>query len=466
MPLMFPRWGLALACLTLAACVQGPDYLRPSQDPPAQYKEAGGRAWRVATPADLGERGAWWELFGDPVLNELQTELAAGNLDLQAAQARWREAEAQSRQARAGLFPSLSGELSQDRSGGSADSRRASVAVTARWEADLWGGQRRLWEAAEASADAQAAEWGATRLAAQSGLALDYVALRVAETQAALLESQAAQYEKAVQLTRNRHRAGVVAGNEVAEAETQWRSTQARAIDRRALRARLEHAIAVRLGQAPAALNLAPGALPPQPPALPLEVPSQLLERRPDIAAAERRMMAANARIGAAQAAGFPALTLSGGLSRQAGDLAGLLAAPTRIWTLGATLGQILFDAGKTAAQVDEARAAFDAALAEYRAEVLAGFQEVEDQLSDLRLLADQAQVQRLALEAARRSARLTSNQYQAGTLSYLDVVTVQARALAAELDAINLEGQRLSAAVGLIKALGGGWTATQRPAP
>jgi len=153
-------------------------------------------------------------------------------------------------------------------------------------------------------------------------------------------------------------------------------------------------------------------------------------------------------------------------LSRQAGDLAGLLAAPTRIWTLGATLGQILFDAGKTAAQVDEARAAFDAALAEYRAEVLAGFQEVEDQLSDLRLLADQAQAQRLALEAARRSARLTSNQYQAGTLSYLDVVKVQARALAAELDAINLEGQRLSAAVGLIKALGGGWTAAQRPAP
>jgi NodT family efflux transporter outer membrane factor (OMF) lipoprotein len=363
------------------------------------------------------------------------------------------------------LFPSLGGSLSDNRAGsqGSGSSRRSAVSLTASWEADLFGGQRRQVEGAEATAAAGAADLATTRLAAQATLAQNYVALRVADVRRRLLNTQADRYRKALELTRNRWRAGVVSAADVAQAEAQLRGTEANAIDLEVQRAQLEHAIAVLLGRPPSALELATGDLILTLPAIPAGLPSALLERRPDIAAAERRMAAANARIGIAQAAGYPALTLQGSLGQQAGGLASLLSAPTQVWTLGATLAQTLFDAGKFRAQTEEAQADFDAALADYRRTVLEGFREVEDNLSSLSLLAKEAAVQQQALAAARRSAELTLNQYKAGTVSYLNVVVVQAAALAAEQTAIDIEGRRLTAAVTLIKALGGGWTAAGR---
>jgi NodT family efflux transporter outer membrane factor (OMF) lipoprotein len=463
--------GFVLLLAALAGCAAGPDYVRPKMEVPAGYKELQG--WRAAQPADTAPKGEWWAMFGDPELDALVARVEISNQSLRAAEARLRQARALADQARAGLFPALSANGSATRSkspslpnapsfaSGAVNNFNASL--NASWELDLWGRVRRSVEAGEAEVQASGADLEAARLSAQATLAQSYLALRVADATRRTLEDTVAAYTRTLALTRNRYAAGVAARVDVVQAEVQLKSAQAQLIDIGVERARLEHAVALQLGLAPAQLSVAPAPLVARMPGIPTGLPSELLERRPDIAAAERRAAAANARIGVAQAAYFPTVTLSGSAGSRATSLADLFTAPTRFWSLGAALAQPLFDAGLRRAEKAEAIAAYDGEVAAYRATVLAGFQEVEDNLAALRILEEEAALQDEVVQAARQAVALTTNQYEAGVVSYLNVISAQATLLANERTAANILGRRLAASVALIKALGGGWTIQER---
>ena len=472
----------AFACVAtlalLGACTVGPKYERPSVATPPAYKEAG--EWKIAQPRDEVNRGKWWEIFGDAQLNALIEQVDISNQNVIAAEARFRQARALVQQARAGLFPTVTGAASATRSGSgtgstsSTTNRRGgggtandyNLSLDATWEADVWGRVRKTVESNVAGAQASAADLETARLSAQAELALDYFQLPVLDVQQQLLDDSVAAFQKSLDVTRNRYNAGVAGKVDVAQGETQLKGTQAQAIDVGVQRAQLEHAIAILIGKPPAEFALARTALNVAIPSVPLGLPSELLERRPDIAAAERRVAAANAQIGVAQAAFFPALTLSASGGFQSSVLPQLLTLPSRFWAIGPALAQTIFDAGLRRALTDQAIAVFDANVAAYRQAVLGGFQEVEDNLAALRILEQEANVQEDAVQAARQSVELTLNQYKAGTVSYLNVVIVQTAQLANERTAVGIRGQRLAAAVTLVKALGGGWTASELPSP
>jgi NodT family efflux transporter outer membrane factor (OMF) lipoprotein len=452
----------------LAGCAAGPDYVRPQIEAPAQYKEMQG--WRPAEPRDALPRGAWWTMFGDRELDALMVRVEVSNQTLRAAEARFRQSRALADQARAALFPTLSANASATRSKSPSLSNQPSFAVGAvnnynvslntSWELDLWGRVRRSVEAGEALWQASAAELEAARLSAYAALAQNYFALRLADATRQLLEDTVAAYERTLELTRNRYAAGVVARVDVVQAEVQWKSAQAQLIDVGVERAQLEHAIALLVGEAPAAFSIERAPFAASMPAIPVGLPSELLERRPDIAAAERNVAAANARIGVAQAAFFPAITLSGAAGFRSTDLADLLTAPSRFWSLGAALAQALFDGGLREAQKQQAIAVYDEDAATYRQSVLTAFQEVEDNLAALRILDEEARLQDEVVQAARHALELTTNQYQAGVVSYLNVISAQTTLLTNERAASSLLGRRLTACVALVKALGGGWSA------
>lgn len=458
--------ALAATLASLSACTVGPDYVRPSVNSPAQYKETGN--WKVAQPRDDVNRGKWWEIFGDTQLNALTESVDISNQNLAAAAARFRQAQAVVAAARAGLFPTVDGNLSiiKNRSpsgavGGTTaghivTTRTAGVSAT--WDTDLWGRLSSTVEADVASAQASAADLAAARLSAQSELAQSYFQLRVLDVQRQLLEDTVAAFGKSLQLTKNRYAAGVVGKVDVVQAETQLKSTQAQAIDIGVQRAQFEHAIALLIGKPPSTFAIERRPLTVAMPAIPPGLPSELLERRPDIAAAERRVASANAQIGVTQAAFFPSLTLSGAAGFRAADPSVWFASPSYFWSLGPAIVQSIFDAGLRRAQTDQAIAAYDASVAAYRQTVLTAFKEVEDNLAALRILDEEAQVQDEAVKAARESFALTTNQYKAGTINYLNVVIVQAAQLSNERTAVGILGQRLTAAVLLVKALGGGW--------
>lgn len=465
-------WLILLAVIpALAACTLGPDYVRPSTEAPAAYKEAGD--WKVGEPRDHLPRGKWWEAFGDAELNALEEQVAISNQNVALAEARFRQARALAQGARAELFPSVSGNMAVTRGRASSGSSRSgssggvatdyNLAVDAVWEADVWGRVRRSVEAGEADFQAGAADLEGARLSAQAELAQNYFLLRIAEAQQRLLDATVAGYQKTLTLTNNRYAAGVAARADVVQAQTQLKATQAQALDLGLQRAQLEHAIALLVGKAPADFSLAPAPALAAFPAIPAGLPSELLERRPDIAAAERRVAAANARIGVAKSAFFPSLTLSATAGYQSSALANWLTLPNRFWSIGPAVAQSIFDAGLRRSQTDQAIAAYDASVASYRQAVLGGFQQVEDNLAALRILEQEARVQDEAVQAARQSVELAVNQYQAGIVSYLNVVTAQAAALANERSAAEIQGRRLVASVLLIKALGGGW---ETPAP
>lgn len=338
------------------------------------------------------------------------------------------------------------------------------LALDVGWEADVWGRVRQTVESNVAGAQASAADLEAVRLSAQAELASDYFQLRALDAQRQLLDDSVAAFQKSLDLTRNRYVVGVAGKVDVVQAETQLKSTQAQAIDIGVQRAQLEHAIAVLIGKPPAEFALAPIPLSVAMPAVPMGLPSELLERRPDIAAAERRVAAANAQIGVAKAAFFPALTLSAAGGFQNSSFPQWLTAPSRFWSIGPAIAQSVFDAGLRRALTDQAIAVYDASVASYRQTVLSGFQEVEDNLAALNVLKQEAEVQQDAVRAARLSLDLTINQYKAGTVSYLNVVTVQTAWLSNERTAVGIRGRQLTAAVTLVKALGGGWSATEPP--
>ncbi len=456
----------------LAGCAAGPDYVRPQIEAPAQFKEMQG--WQQAEPRDALPRGSWWTMFGDRELDALMARVELSNQTLRAAEARFRQSRALADQARAALFPALSANASATRSKSPSLSNQPSFAVGAvnnynvalntSWELDLWGRVRSTVEAGEASWQASAAELEAARLSAYAALAQNYFALRVADATRQVLEDTVAAYERTLELTRNRYAAGVAARVDVVQAEVQWKSARAQLIDVGVERAQLEHAIALLVGEAPAAFSIERAPFAASMPTIPVGLPSELLERRPDIAAAERNAAAANARIGVAQAAFFPTVTLSGAAGFRSTDSANLFTTPSRFWSLGGALAQAVFDAGLRAAQKDQAIAVYDEDAATYRQTVLTAFQEVEDNLAALRILEEEARLQDEVVEAARHALELTTNQYKAGIVSYLNVISAQTTLLTNERTAASLLGRRLTASVALVKASGGGWSAESLP--
>jgi NodT family efflux transporter outer membrane factor (OMF) lipoprotein len=461
--------GLALCGLMLSACAVGPDYHRPPVAAPAQFKEAAG--WRQAQPSDALARGAWWELYGDAQLNGLVDKLNQSNQTVAQYEAQYRQAAALVRSARGAFFPSVTLDASKSRasqgtgsSGSSLSSSSSGIRDTfstqlgVSWEADVWGRLRRGLEADTASAQASYADLAAMRLSLQSQLVQAYLQLRVLDAQKRLLESTLETYQRSLTLTQNQYKAGISGQDAVAQAQTQLKSTQADLIDLIWQRAQQENAIAVLTGQAPANFSLVAVQSVPQLPQIPLGVPSQWLERRPDIASAERAVMSANANIGVAKAAYYPDLTLSMAGGYSSSTFANWITLPNRFWSVGPQLAMTLFDGGLRAAEVDRTEAVYDQTVAQYRQTVLNGFQEVENYLSQLKVYEDEAGVRQEALDAARQSLRLTTNQYRAGVIGYLDVVTVQATALSNERTVLSLQQSRLIASVQLIAALGGGW--------
>ena len=461
---------ILFALLLLSGCAVGPDYHRPDVATPAAYKEAGD--WKPAEPKDEAPRGNWWEIYGDADLNDLVVQVAISNQNVLAAAAQYRQALASLGVAQAGYFPILSGSLAGSRAQGTSPSATGTSAVVpgapilntmrlsyaASWEADIWGRIGRNVEANDASAQASDADLQSALLSAQATLVQSYFQLRVNDAQQRLLDQTITGYQRSLQITRNRYEAGVAGRVDVAQAVTQLQSTQAQAIDLGVQRAQLEHAVAVLIGKAPADFRLKPSNGLPQVPLVPAVLPSALLERRPDIAAAERRMAAANAQIGVAQAAFFPALTFSSTGGYQNSSLSQLMTLPNRFWSIGPALALTLFDAGARSAQKDSAIAGYDKSVATYRQTVLAAFQEVEDNLAALRLLTDEARVQQAAAQSAAEALALTENQYQAGTVSYLNVVIAQATALGTQVSYLGILGRRLVANAVLLKALGGNW--------
>ena len=461
----------AAAIVVLASCTLGPNYTRPEVVVPERWKEL--PPTKIAQPRDDQPRGPWWQVFNDPTLDAMERDAEAANQNLRVAEANYRQARAAVDVARAGEFPTLGASANVSRaragartsSGGASSSGSSSITsyqlgVDASWELDLWGRIRRQVEASAEQARASAADLENTRLSIQAELATDYLQLRIVDAAERVLQDTVAAYQRSVTLTENRYNAGVAARADVVQAQTQLFSAQASLIDIRVSRAQLEHAIAILTGRPPANVSVAATTVMPTLPDVPVTMPSELLERRPDVAAAERRMAAANAQIGAATAAMFPTISLSGSAGYAGTSLARLFSAPALFWSIGSSLAQPLFDAGLRIAQREEAIAAYDASVATYRETVLGAFRDVEDNLAALRILADEAGVQEQALAAARRSLELTTNQYRAGLVGFLNVVVAQAQALAAERSAIDLQGRRYAATIALIKGLGGGFEA------
>jgi NodT family efflux transporter outer membrane factor (OMF) lipoprotein len=459
----------------LAGCAVGPDYQRPATPMPAAFKEAPA-GWKVAQPADRADRGPWWTVYNDPQLNTLIDRLNASNQTIAQSAAAYRQARALVTEARAAYFPTvgLSGSASRSRtprtvvSSGGAGSVPASignsynVGLDASWEPDLWGKVSRTVGEQRANQQAAAADLANARLSQQATLAQTYFQLRAADAQQKLLDGTVKSYQQSLTLTENQYAQGVAARSDVIQAQTQLQSAQAAAIDNGVARAQYEHAIATLIGEPASTFSLPPMPLAAEPPITPVDVPTSLLERRPDIAGAERRAAAANEQIGVAISAFFPTLTLSASGGFESSVWSQLFTLPARFWTVGPQLAATLFDAGLRSAQTDAARAAYDENVATYRQTVLAAFQDVEDNLASQRILAQEVDVQRQAVGSAQHSLAITLNQYKAGTVAYLNVLTAQTTAFTAEQKLATISGERMVSSVGLVKALGGGWNTSQ----
>jgi NodT family efflux transporter outer membrane factor (OMF) lipoprotein len=479
------KWFAAgtLALLS-ASCMVGPKYVRPTsasvpnfkEPTPDSYKEMTG--WKIGEPRDTVTRGKWWEIFGDADLNALEEQIDVNSQTIAQAEANYRGARAAVRVARAGLFPTLTtapvitGTQSSANSSAASTGFKPSAFATAQipfdgtWDADIWGRVRRTIEAGIETAQASAGDLETMRLSLQSELALDWFQLHGLDAQKDLLDRTVAAYQKALDLTNNRYNQGVASQIDVVQARTQLEQTRAQSTDTMVQRNQLEHAIALIVGKPPAELSIAFKVSNTPPPPIPVGVPSQLLERRPDIAANERRVAAANANIGVAQAAFYPDITISAAGGLTGTSILNLFTWPSRFWSLGSTVNYTLLDFGKRQGTLEEAQATYDAAVATYRQSVLTAFQNVEDNLSTLRVLEQESQQQAAAVTAAERSLELAINQYQGGITAYLQVITAQAIALSNEETAVQLLTKRLVACVSLIQAIGGDFNVSGLPTP
>lgn len=452
---MFRRMLCCTAlCMTLFACSLSPSYHAPELTLPGAFKYEDG--WKTARPGDFLDKGKWWALFGDPILDDLMERLNAHNQNIAIAAANLRQARAEVMGARAAFLPKADGSASllRQRDGTGPVRDTFSAGVSATWELSFWN-VLPAFEAARAATRATAADYATVRLAVQAELAQTYFQLRTLDAQRKLYEETTIAYKKAVELTTSQYRGGIVTPADVAQAETQLASAEAELAEIERQRVLFENALAVLVGEIPSAFFFQRAAsIPAAVPDIPSVLPSELLERRPDVAAAERRVASANERIGIARAAWFPVIDL--GLSRViSGEW---LRASHPTWAVGPSAALSLFDGGRKLAGSDAAWAAYDGAVADYRLTVLEAFRDVEDNLSSLLYLEKQAAAQDRAVTSSRTALRLALSQYKGGLTTYLQVVTTQAAALDSERRALEVQGQRLVTSVGLIKALGGGW--------
>jgi len=464
----------ALVAILLGGCMVGPKYTKPSAPVTPAYKEMDG--WKTAQPSDHLPRGQWWTVFGDAELNVLEEQIAAANQNLRIAEARLREARALVRFNRAALFPTISASAGASSVRGSGNrpfltpnvntgsSGDLLFSLDMSYEIDLWGRVRRTVEAARHEAQATAADLETARLSLQAELALDYFELRAADAQKQLLDETVKAFEAALRLTTNRFEGGAAPKSDVAQAQTQLDTTKAQATDVTVQRAQLEHAIATLIGKPPAAFGLSPRPLATPPPDIPVGMPSQLLERRPDIAAAERRVAEANQQIGIAKAAYYPTVMLNASVGFEGSSFGNLFNASSLLWSVGASITQTIIDGGRRRATSDAAIAAYDATVAAYRQTTLSAFQQVEDNLAALRILEQEAQEQRRAVQSAELSLQLFTNRYRGGVDNYLQVITAQTVTLANQRNEIDILRRRMDASVLLVKAVGGGWDVAELP--
>jgi NodT family efflux transporter outer membrane factor (OMF) lipoprotein len=463
-----------IACfcaVVLTGCGVGPQYRKPAAPEPAalDYKETG--KWKQAAPKDAFNKGRWWEIFNDFQLNKLEEQIAVSNENLKAARARFYEARAIIKQNRSGFMPSILGgagitatHQSDNRPLSHANYTDYTVPIDVSYEADVWGRVKYNVDSSTASAQATAADLETVNLSVHAELATDYLALRGLDAEKELLDQTVQAYQKTLELTQNRFNGGIASKGDVAKAETQLETTRAQAIDVTEQRAEFEHAIATLVGKPATDFTLAASPLTMDPPDVPTGVPSELLERRPDIAAAERRVSVANAQIGVARSAFFPVLSLQAPTGFESASLLNWLTGPSTLFGLGPAAVLPLFDAGRRRAVSDQMRSSYDEAVASYQQTVLAAFQDVENSLSALRILDDEADVQDRAVAAAKRSLEISTDRYKGGLATYLEVTSAQSIALANERTAVQLLKQRTTASVQLIKALGGGWNVSNLP--
>ncbi|HEX4139951.1 MAG TPA: efflux transporter outer membrane subunit [Candidatus Methylacidiphilales bacterium] len=488
------RLPIILAPLLVAGCSVGPDYVTPTAPmPTGNFKEFGG-TWEPAKPSDDAIRGKWWEIYHDPELNALEEKVNISNQNVIEAEAQFREAAAAVKVARAAYYPTVTADpaytFSQQSQnvgssrggaggssfgggggGGKGPQHVGALALSlydlpieGSYMVDIWGSVRRNVEEQSATAEASFANLENMRLSFQATLAQDYFELHGQDAEADLLTRSVKSFEDFLTLTKNRYNSGIASQGDVALAQTQLDTTRAQLIDLGVARAQFEHAIAVLTGQPPSDFALKEVVLKGTPPHVPVGVPSKLLQRRPDVAEAERQVASANAAIGVQVAGYFPQLTLTAQTGLEATELSQLATGPSFLWSVGAALAQTVFDAGATHGRVQEAQANYDATVANYRQTVLTAMQQVEDDLAGLRILESEAAAEDIAVKSANVSLDVSTNQYKAGIVDYLTVITAQTTALSDEVQAVNIRTRRMTTSVLLVEALGGGWTSATLP--
>ncbi len=470
-----------LVSIAASGCMVGPDYKPPDAPASPVFKELAG--WQRGTPMDSLDKGAWWSVYHDPELDRLERMVEVSNQTVKEFEAEYRNAVALVGEARAGLFPTASVNSGVTRSGGGGGGGGGSggagaggggrgattiwsIQGSVSWDLDVWGKVRRQIESNVAGAQVSAADLANAKLSAQATLATDYFDLRAEDALAQLLRETAAAYQRALDITRNQYRAGTSSNADYVTALAQLQSTQAQLVGVGVQRQIFEHAIAMLTGHAPAELTIAPAPLATAVPVVPPGLPSALLQRRPDIAAAERQMQQQNALIGVQTAAYYPDISLSASGGFDALMLSQLFNAASRVWSLGAAGTETLFSGGARPAAVAAARATYDQSVATYRQTVLTAFQQVEDALSSLRILEQQAAAEAIAVASTRRAVDITLNQYRSGTVAYTSVITEQALLLGNQQTALAIQQSRLVQSVALIEALGGGWSVATLPEP
>jgi NodT family efflux transporter outer membrane factor (OMF) lipoprotein len=457
--------------ILLAGCAVGPHYTPPvPQNPVVQEYREGGN-WKAAAPADELQKGKWWEIFKEPQLSALEEQIDVSNQNLKAAHSSFEQARALIRQNRAGLYPAansgasiLGMHQSDNRPLGHANYTDYTVPVNVSYEADVWGRVKYTVEGSRAAAQASAADLEAVNLSMHAELASAYFELRGLDAEQQLLNSTVQEYQKALDLTRNRFNGGIASQADMTKAEEQLEATRAQAVEVGIQRSQFEHAIAVLVGKSASTFTMPPAPLTSEPPSIPIGVPSELLERRPDIAAAERRVAVANNQMGVARAAFFPVLSLQAPTGLESASIATWLTGPSALFGLGPAAILPLFDAGRRRAVSDQAQAAYQQVSASYQQTVLTAFEDVENSLAEARILEDEAAIQDQAVAAAQHSLEISTNRYKGGLTTYLDVSVAQSITLTDQRRAVQILKRRNTAAVQLIRAMGGGWNTSYLP--
>ena len=462
----------AAVFLLLVGCVVGPDYHRPDVPVASAWKEQ--PPWRAADPKDSIPKGEWWSTFSDPELNQYEGQALKANQTIEIAGNQLQQARASARISTSGFFPQLTAGVAAQRTQTSAGKPTTGTPLTATsthsdfiipfnlaWEPDVFGGVRRGVESSNAAYQASAAGLESVRLVVTSELAVDYFTLRELDAEIAVVDSSVEYQAKSLQLVQNRHAGGIASGLDVAQQETLLNSTKTQATLLRRQRAQFEHAIAALVGVPASSFSVPVKPLATTLPVIPTGVPSDVLERRPDVSQAERQMAAQNAQIGVARSAFYPGISISAAGGFESSDIGKIINASTGFWALGANVAETVFSGGRRRAQVDFARSAYGASVAGYRQTVLTAFQEVEDSLSGLSVLAQAAETQQLSVDAAQRALKIANDRYTGGLVTYLDVINAQQTLLDSQRLATQILGQRLITSVTLIKALGGGWDAS-----